>query len=311
MGGSNVADSGRGSLGYGVGLRARHFRYVIEHRPAMDWFEVISENFMDSQGWPAEALREIARHYPIVPHGVSLSIGSCEPLNLEYLRKLRLLCDAVQAPWVSDHLCWTGLGRHNSHDLLPLPYTPEALTHIVARVRQVQECLGRRLLLENPSSYLTFRESTLTEWEFLAELAERADCGILLDVNNVYVCSRNHGWDALAYLDALPAARIGQIHVAGHTDHGSHCIDTHIGPVPSAVWALYREAIRRFGPVSTLVEWDEDIPEFALLQAEALRARAVAEQDLLPEAVLAVVRAEGEALSNPLDFMVGVEATLR
>ena len=296
-------------LGYGVGLRSRHFRHVIDTRPAVDWFEVISENFMDSQGWPAEALRLIAAHYPVVPHGVSLSIGSTDPLDRDYLHRLRQLCDAVRAPWVSDHLCWTSMGGHNSHDLLPLPYTHETLAHVADRAMRVQDELGRRLLLENPSSYLSFRESTMTEWDFMAELAERADCGILLDVNNVYVCSRNHGWDSGAYLAALPAGRIVQIHVAGHSDHGSHCIDTHVGPVPHAVWALYRDAVRRFGAVSTLVEWDEEIPEFPVLLAEAQRAREVAEGRAAPESEPATwpAPAMGNALSNPVDFMVGYE----
>ena len=307
MSGDRRPDALTPSLGCGVGLRARHFRHVIEQRPAIDWFEVIAENFMDSQGWPAEALRQIARHYPIVPHGVSLSIGSSEPLDERYLLRLRQLADGLRAPWVSDHLCWTSVGGHNSHDLLPLPYTPQTLAHVVDRAKQVQDALGRRLLLENPSSYLSFRASTLPEWAFLAELAERADCGILLDVNNVHVCSRNHGWDPLAYLDALPATRIGQIHVAGHTDHGTHCIDTHIGPTPTAVWSLYREAIRRYGAVPTLVEWDEDIPPFPVLQEEAERARAVIERDVLPEPCAAHA---GEAgVSNPVGFLVGYEAS--
>lgn len=307
MSGDRGPDALTPSLGCGVGLRARHFRHVIEQRPAIDWFEVISENFMDSQGWPAEALRQIAQHYPIVPHGVSLSIGSSEPLDERYLLRLRQLADDLGAPWVSDHLCWTSVGGHNSHDLLPLPYTPQTLTHVVDRAKQVQDALGRRLLLENPSSYLSFRASTLPEWAFLAELAERADCGILLDVNNVHVCSRNHGWDPLAYLDALPATRIGQIHVAGHTDHGTHCIDTHIGPTPTSVWQLFREAIRRYGAVPTLVEWDEDIPAFPVLQQEAERARSVIEHDVLPEPCSAHA---GEAgVSNPVGFLVGYEAT--
>lgn len=299
-------------LGFGAGLRSRHFRHVIDTRPAVDWFEIISENFMDSQGWPAEALREISRHYPIVPHGVSLSIGSTEPLNLDYLSKLRRLADACDAPWVSDHLCWTSIGGHNSHDLLPLPYTAETLSHVVDRAKTVQDVLGRRLLLENPSSYLDFRHSTMTEWDFMAELVERADCGLLLDVNNIYVCSRNHGWDPSLYLGALPPSRIGQIHIAGHTDHGTHCIDTHIGPIPEPVWGLYLDAIERFGPVSTLLEWDEEIPEFPVLQAELQRAREVMERRVLPHSMPASAVANKhdgghDAVSNPVDFIVGYE----
>lgn len=296
-------------LGAGVGLRARHFRTVISERPAMDWFEIISENFMDSQGWPAEALSEIARHYRVVPHGVSLSIGSTEPLHAGYLQKLKRLADRVNAPWVSDHLCWTNQGGYNSHDLLPMPYTEASLAHVVDRVKQVQDYLGRRLLLENPSSYLSFRASTMPEWVFLAEAAEQADCGILLDVNNVYVCQRNHGWDALQYLAALPSHRIGQIHLAGHTDHGSHCIDTHIGPVPDPVWTLYQAALARFGAVATLIEWDEQIPEFAALQAEAARASGLLRgESLAPDRFLAADQTASPAVSNPVTFLLGYEA---
>lgn len=295
-------------LGAGVGLRAKHFRTVIKERPAVDWFEIISENFMDSQGWPAEALSEIARHYRIVPHGVSLSIGSSEPLNQPYLKRLKQLADRIAAPWVSDHLCWTNCNGFNSHDLLPMPYTESSLQHVADRVKHVQDFLGRRLLLENPSSYLSFKSSSMPEWAFLAELVERADCGVLLDVNNVYVCQRNHGWDPEPYLAALPAGRIGQIHLAGHTDYGSHCIDTHIGPVPDSVWALYGDALARFGSVSTLIEWDEAIPEFPDLQAEASRAKAWMQGQGKPVGDAARTNPSSVfKVSNPVDFLVGYE----
>lgn len=294
-------------LGFGIGLRAKHFRHVLENRPAVDWFEIISENFMDSHGWPAEVLRQVRAHYPVVPHGVSLSIGSSDPLNPAYLDKLDTLAKTCNAPWVSDHLCWTGVGGHNSHDLLPLPYTEETLGHVVERVRMVQDKLGRRLLLENPSSYISFRESTLSEWHFLAELSERADCGILLDVNNLYVCSRNHGWDPLAYIHALPAQRVMQMHIAGHTDYGSHCIDTHIGPVARAVWELYLAAIEHCGPVATLLEWDQDIPEFEQLEAEVARAKNIVATRRLPcDLPLAESppQAASQRISNPIDFLI-------
>ena len=299
--------AGLSNLGFGIGLRARHFQYVLDQHPAVDWFEIISENFMDSHGWPDEVLRQVSARYPVVPHGVSLSIGSTDPLDMAYLDKLDTLANRCHAPWVSDHLCWTGMGGHNSHDLLPLPYTDETLSHVVARVRAVQDRLGRRLLLENPSSYLAFRESTFNEWDFLAEVSERADCGILLDVNNVYVCCRNHGWDPLTYIHALPAERVLQMHIAGHTDYGSHCIDTHIGPVGRAVWALYLAAINHCGPVATLLEWDQDIPAFDVLLGEIVRAREIVTTRQLPADLPVSVIASAdvkESISNPIDFMI-------
>ena len=262
-------------LGYGVGLRTRHFPRVLEGTARVDWFEAISENFMIRGGRPLAVLERARAAAPVVLHGVSLSLGSTDPLNQSYLRELRALADRFQPAWVSDHLCWGSIGGHYAHDLLPLPYTEEALAHVVDRVRAVQDRLGRQILVENVSSYLTFRHSAMPEWEFLAEVAERADCGILLDVNNVHVSAVNHGFDAAAYLLALPPGRIGQIHLAGHSDKGTHLLDTHDGHVAPAVWDLHRLAVRRFGPVSTLVEWDERIPAWEVLCAEAERARAV------------------------------------
>ncbi|HEU4578257.1 MAG TPA: DUF692 domain-containing protein [Polyangiaceae bacterium] len=297
----------RPQLGFGVGLRAQHFRHVLERPIQVDWFEIISENFMDSQGWPSEVLRRLTRRFPVVPHGVSLSIGSADPLDGAYLERLRRLADACAAPWVSDHLCWTTVGGHNSHDLLPLPYTEQTLEHIAARIALVQERLGRHLLLENPSSYLSFSESTLSEGEFLAELCERADCGILLDVNNLYVCQRNHGWDPRRYLAALPPERIWQIHIAGHTDHGSHCIDTHSGPVAAPVWELYLAAIQHCGEVSTLLEWDQDIPDFEVLEQQLALARQICATGALPEQLAHVPNAAGVergAVSNPISFLI-------
>jgi uncharacterized protein (UPF0276 family) len=280
---------------------------VLEQAPGVDWFEIISENFMDSQGWPAEVLRRVSARYPVVPHGVSLSIGSSDPLDNAYLDRLSKLADGCDAPWVSDHLCWTTVGGHNSHDLLPLPYTAQTLEHVAGRISQVQQRLGRPLILENPSSYLTFRESTMSEGQFLAELCERADCGLLLDVNNLYVCQRNHGWDARQTIAALDPDRVWQLHLAGHTDHSSHCIDTHGGPVSAAVWELYLAAIEHCGAVSTLLEWDQDIPGFEVLERQLALAQQISNQRALPEELVDVPGAQGgarDAVSNPIGFLI-------
>jgi len=260
-------------LGQGVGLRREHFERVLSAPTRVDWFEVISENFMVKGGRPLDVLRRVRRDYPIVLHGVSLSIGSTDPLDDGYLDRLRLLAEQVEPEWVSDHLCWTGVGGRNAHDLLPLPYTQEALEHVVARVTRVQDRLGRAIALENVSSYLTYASSTIPEPQFLAAVAQRAGCGILLDVNNVYVSSVNHGFDAAAYLEAIPADRVWQFHLAGHSDHGAYLLDTHDHPVREEVWELYKLAVARFGNVATLVEWDGNIPEWDRLEAEAVRAR--------------------------------------
>jgi len=260
-------------LGIGVGLRTTHFGHLLAEKPAVDWFEIVSENFMDTGGRPIAVLDEIAARHPIVMHGVSLSIGSTDPLDHDYLRKLRALADRTRARWVSDHLCWTGVAHRNVHDLLPVPYSEACLRHVIARVRAVQEVLERPLVLENPSSYVEFRRSTMPEHEFLARLAVEADCGLLLDVNNVYVSSVNHGFDARAYVDAIPPAHVVQYHLAGHTDHGTHVLDTHSDHVVDAVWELYERALARTGPRATLLEWDEDIPAFDVVHAEAEKAR--------------------------------------
>jgi uncharacterized protein (UPF0276 family) len=264
---------GHAHLGLGVGLRTVHFQHILEHRPAVDWFEIVSENFMDSQGRPRYVLNQIAERYPVVMHGVSLSIGSTDPLDFEYLAKLKRLAREVQARWVSDHLCWTGVAGLNTHDLLPIPLNDESLRHVVERIHIVQEFLERPLVLENPSTYVTFAHSTMTEWEFLSRMSEEADCGLLLDVNNVYVSSRNHDFDPVEYVQSVPHDRIVQFHLAGHTDHGTHCIDTHDGHVTDAVWALYRQAYGLTDGVSTLLEWDARIPPFPVLHAEVLKAK--------------------------------------
>ena len=267
-------------LGHGIGLRTTHFPRVLDGTARADWFEAVSENFMIRGGRPLAVLERVRAEAPVVLHGVSLSIGSTDPLNERYLRELRALAERFDPAWVSDHLCWGSFGGHYAHDLLPLPYTEEALAVVVERVERVQERLGRRILLENVSSYVTFTHSAMPEWEFLGAVAERADCGILLDVNNIYVSAVNHGFAADAYIDGVPAARVGQIHLAGHSDKGTHLLDTHDGPVVEAVWRLYRRAVRRLGRVSTLVEWDERIPELEVVLAEAERARA-AEAEVL------------------------------
>jgi hypothetical protein len=246
----------------------------------MDWFEIISENFFADGGAARTQLESIRAGYPVIPHGVSLSVGGTDPLDADHLSRLRALVRRVEAPWCSDHLCWTGAAGIDVHDLLPMPYTRQALAHVVERVRRVQGELETPFALENASSYLEYRESTMTEHEFLAELADRADCGILLDVNNVYVSAYNHGFDANEYIDAIPHERVVQIHLAGHTNKGTHLLDTHSDHVRDEVWDLYRRALRRCGAVSTLVEWDENIPAWSVLAAEAQAARAARNETL-------------------------------
>lgn len=262
-------------LGAGIGLRTSHFDDVVAGRSTADWFEAISENFFAAGGRPLRVLERVRRDHPVVLHGVSLSIGSTDPLDDRYLDRLAALARRFEPAWVSDHLCWTGTGGHNLHDLLPLPLTEEALGHVVERVARVQERLGRRIALENVSTYLRFSQSTMTEGSFLAEVARRADCLVLLDVNNAWVNACNHGTDPRATIDALPPERVVQIHLAGHDDHGTHLLDSHDHPVADEVWDLYRHALARLGPVSTLVEWDGDVPPLARVEAEADRARAI------------------------------------
>jgi uncharacterized protein (UPF0276 family) len=269
----NSAAAGRANLGLGVGLRSVHYAHILEHWPAVDWFEIISENYMDSGGRPRYILDQVAERYPIVMHGVSLSIGSTQPLDFEYLGKLKRLADATQARWVSDHLCWTGVLGLNSHDLLPVPLNEETLAHVVGRIRTVQDVLERRLTLENPSSYVTFASSTMPEWEFLSRMAAEADCDLLLDVNNVFVSSVNHDFDAAEYIRSVPHDRVRQFHLAGHTDCGTHRIDTHDSQVIDPVWELYRLAHQLTGGASTLLEWDAKIPEFPVVHAEVLKAK--------------------------------------
>jgi len=263
------------SLGFGVGLRQPHYKLVVETHPKVDWFEVISENFMVEGGRALEVLQAVREHYPIAMHSVSMSLGSTDPLNRDYLRRIRELARRFEPAWISDHLCWTGVGGRNLHDLLPLPYTEEAIRHVVARIRQVQENLERPILIENVSSYMAFADSTMTEWEFISNIAEEADCGILLDINNIFVSAFNHRFDANDYIDAVPVERVVQYHLAGHSEHGTYLLDTHDHPIRDEVWMLYERAARRFGDVAAIVEWDDNIPEFAVLAEASERARNI------------------------------------
>jgi uncharacterized protein (UPF0276 family) len=290
-------------LGLGLGLRNVHFDAILSGAPQHLWFEAISENFMDSGGRPRAVLREIAERHPVVLHGVSLSIGSTDPLDTAYLATLKRLADEVRPAWISDHLCWTGVNGHNSHDLLPMPLNAESLAHVTARVIAVQERLERPLILENPSSYVRFAESTIDEPVFLRALADATGCGLLLDVNNVYVSCFNAGTDPHAYLDAFPCERVVQMHLAGHQDLGTHVVDTHDRPVRAEVWELFRIAWARTGGASTLLEWDAAIPSFdtclsELHKAERYMADALAPYDD-PDGP-----SVGAGVSNPVDFLV-------
>lgn len=271
-------------LGYGLGLRPDHYEDIVNDHPDVDWFEVVSENYMVDGGKPLHYLDRVRSRYPLVMHGVSLSIGGTDPLDNDYLRRLKNLADRIEPHWISDHLCWTGLHGRQLHDLLPLPYTEEAVAHVADRVSQVQDFLGQRILLENVSSYITYRHSGMSEWEFLRAVTERADCLILLDINNVYVSAGNHGFDPLDYLDGVPPERIYQFHLAGHSRDGELIIDTHDHDVPDPVWRLYAEAVRRFGRVSTMIERDADIPPLTELLAELDVARRIAEPILEEQA---------------------------
>jgi uncharacterized protein (UPF0276 family) len=272
-------------LGIGVGFRIPHYAQILDEHPPMDWFEVISENFMVRGGKPLSNLDKLIAHYPVVNHGVSLSIGSSAPLDRDYLSRLKALVKTIDPPWCSDHLCWGGTSTVAIHDLLPLPMTKSVIDHVAERVRMVQDFIEKPFALENVSSYLSFAESRLEEWDFLAAIAEKADCGILLDCNNIYVSARNHGFDGDVYVDAIPADRVVQMHLAGHTDKGSYVLDTHSDHVRDEVWALYKRAIRRCGSTSTLIEWDEDIPSFEELSDEAQLARVARDEALGARAI--------------------------
>ena len=264
------------NLGFGLGLRPDHYEAILADRPAVGFFEALTENYLVPGGKPLHYLDRIRAEYPVVLHGVSLSIGSTASLSQPYLQALKALAARVEPAWISDHLCWTGVGGVNLHDLMPMPYTEEALAHLVPRIREVQETLGRRLLIENVSSYVGYASSAMTEWEFLTRLSQAADCLLLFDVNNVYVNSVNHGFDADDFVRGVPAERVAQIHLAGHEAQPTFIIDTHDAPIADPVWALYRRSCARFGPVTTMIERDANIPPLGELLDELAIARRTA-----------------------------------
>ncbi|SKB07356.1 hypothetical protein SAMN02745166_04674 [Prosthecobacter debontii] len=264
--------NGYTDYGVGIGLRVPHYRHILEKKPVVDWFEIISENFMVDGGRPLEVLEAILEQYRVVQHGVSLYFGSADPLNREHLKKLKRLVQRTRTPWLSDHLCWGSVDGSYSHDLLPMPYTLAVAKHTAEKIRQARDFLEVPICVENVSSYAEFHQSEMTEWEFLAEVVDQADCGILLDVNNIYVSSQNHGFDPFDYIRGVQAERVGQIHIAGHSRYRKFILDTHDHPVPDPVWDLYAEVIRRCGHTATLLEWDDRIPSFDEVHHEALKA---------------------------------------
>lgn len=272
------------ALGFGLGLRTVHYDEILNGSPRVDWFEAVTENYLVPGGKPVHMLERIRERYPVVLHGVSMSIGSTDALNMDYLRQLKALTERIEPAWVSDHLCWTGVNGRNLHDLMPLPYTTEAVRHVADRVKRVQDFLGRRMLLENVSSYMTYGASEMDEWEFLAAIANEADCEILLDINNIYVSAFNHGFEPATYLERIPAHRVRQFHLAGHDNCGDYIIDTHDAPVIREVWDLYAAAVRRFGPVATMIERDANIPPLAEMVTELDEARRIGGASLLREA---------------------------
>jgi uncharacterized protein (UPF0276 family) len=263
-------------LGFGLGLRTDYYETIISEKPHIDWFEIITENYLVPGGKPHYYLEKIRNHYPMVMHGVSMSIGSMDPLDRDYLRRVKTLADKIKPEWISDHLCWTGIHHKNTHDLLPLPYTEEAISHVANRIQQVQDFLGCRILIENVSSYISYKQSTMTEWDFLKEISNLADCLILLDVNNIYVSSINHEFDPVDYIHAIPAERVYQIHLAGHSDMGGYIIDTHDQDIVDPVWDLYAIALQRYGFVSTMIERDDNIPPLSTLMVELNHAKQIA-----------------------------------
>lgn len=263
-------------LGFGLGLRPQHYDEILSEKPAVDWFEILTENYLIPGGKPLYFLDKIGERYPLVMHGVSMSIGSSDPLDWDYLKQVKALAKRIQARWISDHLCWTGIQGKNMHDLLPLPYTEEAIQYVAGRISQIQDFLGERVLIENVSSYITYHQSFLTEWEFLKAISELADCFILLDINNIYVSAINHEFDPMDYLLAIPSCRVGQVHLAGHTNMGDYVIDTHDQNIIDPVWDLYASAVKRFGLVPTMIERDDNIPPLSTLLAELDYAKKIA-----------------------------------
>jgi uncharacterized protein (UPF0276 family) len=260
-------------LGFGLGLRAPHYLPILSDKPNVDWFEIISDNYIDCGGKPLYFLDKIRENYPIVMHGVAMSIGSTESLNTDYLKSIKKLSDRIQPAWISDHLCWTGVHGRNTHDLLPLPYTQETIDHVSSRIQQAQEILGRRLLIENVSSYCSYTDSCMTEWEFISEICKQSGCLLLMDINNIYVSSFNHHFDPKAYIDGIPLEHVQQIHLAGHQNHGDYIIDTHDADIVEEVWDLYRYILTQTGPISTMIERDDNIPPLIDLLHELNKAR--------------------------------------
>lgn len=260
-------------LGLGMGLRSMHYDHILAHRPKVDFFEIISENFLEKEGKPLAILEEIASHYRVLMHGVSMSVGNTDPIDFEYLKKLKRLAAKLKVTFVSDHLCWTGILGRNTHDLLPVPLTEETLKHVAGRIRQIQDFLELPVAIENPSNYLEFKVSQMSEIEYLARLTEEADCGLLMDVNNVYVSAFNHGFDPDDYIEQVPVERVIYHHVAGHTHKGTHIVDTHSDHVVEKVWEMYTRLHERHGGRSTMVEWDDDVPDFETVHNEVLKAQ--------------------------------------
>ena len=275
-------DQQRPYLGFGLGLRPDYYDEILNSEPNVDWFEILSENYMVEGGKPLHYLHAIREKYPLVMHGVSLSIGGTDPLDMDYLKQLKTLAQSVNPHWISDHLCWTGQGGNNLHDLMPLPYNDEAIKHVAQRVRQVQDYLGQQILLENVSSYVSYRHSVMSEWEFYTAVVEEADCLMLLDINNIYVSSRNHNFDPMEYINGVPKDRVQQFHLAGHTDYGNYVIDTHDHPIVDSVWELYKKVLPVFGHISTMIERDDRMPPFTELMQELEQARSIGERVLGP-----------------------------
>jgi len=290
------------NLGCGLGLRSEHFEYILENSPEVDWFEVISENFMDSYGRPRHILKQIAEKYPVVMHGVSMSIGSTDPLNFEYLKSLKVLADEVKPAWISDHLCWTGVLTTNSHDLLPLPLNEESLQHVCDRVKQIQDYLERPLIIENPSTYASFKNSTITEWDFLRFMTEETGCGLLLDVNNVYVSSFNNDFNPVTYIEELPHDKIIQMHLAGHQHMGNYIIDTHDREVTNQVWKLFQLTYQLASEASILLEWDSNIPSFDLCHSELMKSKKYMNPNFT-ENIEEKQYTHQEQVSNPLNVV--------
>jgi len=295
------------NLGLGLGLRNQHFDHILKNSPEVDWFEVISENFMDSHGRPRQILKQIAEKYPVVMHGVSMSIGSTDPLNFDYLKSLKTLADEVKPAWISDHLCWTGVLTTNSHDLLPLPLNDESLQHVCDRINQGQDYLERPLIVENPSTYATFKNSTIPEWEFLRIMTEETGCGLLLDVNNVFVSSFNNDFDPVEYINGLPHDKIVQMHLAGHQNCGNYIIDTHDREVNTQVWKLFQMTYQLASEASILLEWDGNIPAFDVYHSELLKSKKYMDPTFT-ETAQEKQYSDQEQVSNPLN-VVSLELT--